>query len=429
MHFNGEYWLKPSDLGVGNIENLELGVNTSCYRVIDSEQEITPPPNATDSFRNFGLFYGLDDNLVALGFQNLTKVIQREQVHGRGYWVYPYMFSEEDITMPGKSPWTPREDLHHEGDVTLLIYHLGATYALEKGDDPLFATIPLNTTGLRVRDWTTENQEQRTSWGDQELFKPKKQTVAVLCNTTYLLCDSMDIPVESGNCLKLGGEKKVRAFVKAIREATGQEQVDSPRQGFLDLFADIAHFGGMDVAAAALNGIFASNLLIGTLKYQQFLDQVSGQQELTRLFLSTRTRFLLAARRAVLGEWIQPVVQMGFHADDILPTTVATKGLTAMCRATLIPDSKFKTTTAKPWIIVACVWLIVILLTYSTPLVLMFHWRWAEDIERKWMARTAVSLYKQLVVEQSIGTEIEITSFRPGSSGTNANTSALLGRR
>ncbi|KAH7323551.1 hypothetical protein BKA65DRAFT_511021 [Rhexocercosporidium sp. MPI-PUGE-AT-0058] len=429
LNFVGEYWLKPSDLGVGDIDGLDFGVAVNCYKVIDAEKELAPLPNNTRSFRHFGLFYGPPgptEDYADSPYPNLTTIIYREEVHGRGYYVYPYMLSEEDSSISGQSNWTPREDLHHEGDVLLLIYNLGAVYALEPGEDPLFATIPLNTSRLPATDWIDENPEQRQTWDGHQLFKSRTQTVSVVCNTSYILCDAVNIRRESGNnCLRLGGHKKVRAFAKKLRSSSTQQGADSSRQGFIDLLADIVHFSGLGNSAEAPNGVLASDLLVGDYKIQRFLDQISGQRELTRLFLSTRTRFLLAARRAVLNEWGERVLQLGFHTD-VVGRTEGNEALTAMCKATLIPDSNYKTTTARPWIIVACVWFVTVLLTYSAPLIRKCGWGWADEIERKWMPKKAESLHSQLVADHPTTSEMVSKGF--GSANSGVNTSPLLGK-
>ncbi|PVH80429.1 hypothetical protein DL98DRAFT_588534 [Cadophora sp. DSE1049] len=295
--------------------------------------------------------------------------------------------------------WRPREDLRHRGDISLLIYNVGAVYALEPGDDSMFATIPtvpLNMTEFQVKDWADQNIENRTEWNGRQLFKSRRQTVSVICNTTYGICDNINIPEESGYCLNLGGWQKVQAFADRLENASaGQNVSPSAREGFIDLMADIAQYSGMKESAEVINGVLANDLQVD-FKIQRFLDQISGHRELTRLFLSTRTRFILAARRAILIEWFERLEQMCFHASDIDGTVVGSTDLSAMCEATLIPDPNFKTTTARPWIITACVWLVVVLLTYSTPILRKLRWSWVEDIKQSWSSKRAKKLHHQL---------------------------------
>ena len=411
---------------------MKFGVATQCYKVIDKTQELAPPPNVTWPFRVFGLLYGPIEGLADVVYPNLTERIIREEAHGRGYNVHTYSVLQEDSSIPGdQSPWTPREDLHHDGDISLLIYHLGATYALEFGEDPLFQTVPLNKSSSAGSNWVDDNPERIVSWRGYDLFKPATQTVSVLCNTTYKLYDAKFIGKESGHYVELGGYKKLRAFVENLKNDTNRV-ADPPRLGFLELLADIAHFSGIEVSSAAPNGVLANNLLLSDViqqfdfKIQRFLDEISGQKELTRLFLSTRTRFILAARRAVLNEWMVPFLQLGFHFDEVVLSS-ENENLTAMCRATLIPDSDFKTTTARPWVIAACVWFVTVLLTYSAPVIRKFGWGLADEIERKWMLRKAGSLYNQLKRDQSVASEVGPKQFEPGNGGLN--TSSLLGGR
>ena len=126
----------------------------------------------------------------------------------------------------------------------------------------------------------------------------------------------------------------------------------------------------------------------------------------------------------MLNEWMVPFLQLGFHFDEVVLSS-ENENLTAMCRATLIPDSDFKTTTARPWVIAACVWFATVLLTYSAPVIRKFGWGLADEIERKWMLRKAGSLYNQLTRDQSVASEVGPKQFEPGNGGLN--TSSLLG--
>ncbi|KAH7346483.1 hypothetical protein BKA65DRAFT_594977 [Rhexocercosporidium sp. MPI-PUGE-AT-0058] len=302
-----------------------------------------------------------------------------------------------------------------------------STYALEHGEDPLFGTIPLNTSGKVASNWIDENQEHVKEWNGHFLFKPASQTVTVVCNTTYILCDSHLIPTTHGYCRRFGGYEELLALIIGLQEGTipGAE-ADPSRQGFVELLVNIVHYSSMDFSAVAVNGVFANNHLLWDLdhqfdlKIQRFLDQISGHRELTRLFLSTRMRFLLAARRAVLQEWLVPLQQQGSDYGDVMRSMLPpNENTSAMCKATLVPDSNYKTTTARPWIVVAFVWLVVVLITYSAPLVLMFHWKWAEDIEREWVARKVGNLHKRLQQGQPIDSEIRPRDLKSGKEATN----------
>jgi len=198
----------------------------------------------------------------------------------------------------------------------------------------------------------------------------------------------------------------------------------SARVGFIYLLADIAHYSGMKESAEVMNGVSANDILQADFKIQPFLDQISGHRELTRLFLSTRTRFMLAARRAVLNEWGHRVLQMGFHANDIDGTLVGRDILLEMCKATLIPNPNFKTTTARPWIITACVWLGIVMLTYSAPIIRMLRWRWVEDIEQSWSSKRANKLHHQLTRGRAPGFGSDLKEF--GSQSGQASRSPLL---
>ncbi|KAH9213553.1 hypothetical protein DL95DRAFT_506050 [Leptodontidium sp. 2 PMI_412] len=424
LSFHGQYTITPKDLGVGNLEGLNFTTRVDCYKVIDTERELAPPD--VEQLRPLGLFYGPSEVFAESSEPNMTLYIHREEVHGRGYYVSTFSMAEDDdLTGGGQVPWKPREDLRHQGDMSLLIYNLGAVYAFEPGEDSMFATIPLNTSMLPTMNWADQNIEKRKDWNGHQLFKSKRQTVSVICNTTYTLCDEINISKESGHCSRLGGHKKVQEFLERLQNSSNNDK-PSVREGFIYLLADIAKYSGMDQSAKVINGVSASDLLLVDFKIQPFLDQISGQRELTRLFLSTRTRFILAARRAVLDEWGYRVIQLGFHANDIDGTMAGNTDLAAMCQATLIPDPNFKTTTAKPWIITACVWFAIICLTYSSPLIRKFRWHWVEDIEQEWSSKKASKLHHQLM-ESSAGIEMQFKDIR--SQNEEERTPSLLERR
>ncbi|KAG4433735.1 hypothetical protein IFR05_010787 [Cadophora sp. M221] len=423
LSFHGKYTITPKDLGVGNLEGLNFTTTVDCYKVIDTERELAPPD--VEELRPLGLFYGPSQVFSESPDPNMTTYIYREEVHGSGYYVSTFSMAEEDDLAGGSQvAWKPREDLSHQGDMSLLIYKLGAVYAFEPGEDPMFATIPLNTSMLPAKDWADQNIEKRRDWNGHQLFKSKTQTVSIICNTTYTLCDEINISEESGHCSRLGGHKKVAKFLERVQNSSANDK-PSAREGFIYLLADIAKYSGMDESAKVINGVSASDLLLIDFKIQQFLDQISGQGELTRLFLSTRTRFILAARRAILDEWGYRVVQLGFHANDIDGTMVGNTDLGAMCQATLIPDPNVKTTTAKPWIITFCVWFAIVSLTYSSPIIRKFRWHWVEDIEQEWSSKKASKLHLQLM-KSSAGTEMQ---FKAIQSQDEEERAPSLGRR
>lgn len=407
LNFHGQYTISPRDLGVGNLNGLNFTTSVDCYKVIDSEQEPTAPQD--EQMQPVGLFYGPSRGLANSSEHNMTALIFREEVYGRSYYVLGFKMVEgDDLAEDGQTAWTPREDLRHQGDISLLIYNLGAVYALEPGDDSMFATIPLNTSRIPAKNWADQNLENRTGWNDRQLFKSKRQTVTVLCNTSYVICDHNTISQESAHCLNLGGWRKVQEFADSLQNASAKDNKPaSAREGFIYLLADIAHYSGMKESAEVVNGVSANDLLQADFKIQHFLDQISGHRELTRLFLSTRTRFILAARRAVLNEWGTRVLQMGFHVNDFDGTMVGNPDLSAMCQATLISDSNFKTTTARPWIIAACVWLAIVLLTYSAPVIRKLRWSWVEAIEQSWSSKRAIKLHHQLTRGSTHGFRID----------------------
>jgi len=425
MDFHGQYTISPRDLGVGNLEGLNFTTIVDCYKVIDSERQLTI--QQVQKMQPLGLFYGPSRHLANIPEPNLTAVIFRVDVYGRGYYVQAFKMAEDsDFLEGGQLPWKPREDLRHDGDLSLLIYNLGAVNALEPGDDSLFATIPLNTTkDPAAESWADQNLENSTEWNGKQLFKSKRQTVSVICNTTYRICDQVNVPEYSGNCEKFAGWKAVQVFADRLKnDSEARNMSVSARVGFIYLLADIAHYSGMKESAEVMNGVSANDILQADFKIQPFLDQISGHRELTRLFLSTRTRFMLAARRAVLNEWGHRVLQMGFHANDIDGTLVGRDILLEMCKATLIPNPNFKTTTARPWIITACVWLGIVMLTYSAPIIRMLRWRWVEDIEQSWSSKRANKLHHQLTRGRAPGFGSDLKEF--GSQSGQASRSPLL---
>ena len=286
----------------------------------------------------------------------------------------------------------------------------------------MFATIPLNTSKSEATKWEDQNIENFTDWNGFHLFKSRRQTVSVICNTTYTICDNVSISEESEYCLKLGGWQKAQAFANNVRDHSAGST--SARQGFIELMADIAHFSGMKESAEAVNGVLANDLLRVETKIQHFLDQISGYREITRLFLSTRTRFILAARRAILLEWQGKLRLMDFRLEDVDGTVLGSPNLSAMCETTLIPDSNFKTTTGRPWIITGCVWLGIVLLTYSAPVIRMLRWSWVEDIEQSWSSKRANKLHHQLTRGSAPGFGSDLKEF--GSQSGQASRSPLL---
>ncbi|KAK0119508.1 hypothetical protein ONS95_010953 [Cadophora gregata] len=422
MNFYGQYTISPRDLGVGNLEELNFTTAVDCYKDIDSEKQLTIP--TIQEMKPIGLFYGRSQEFAESPEPNMTAIILRAEVYGHGYYVLSLKMADGDQSND-QVAWKPRNDLYHEGDLSLLIYNLGAVYALEPGSDSLFATIPLNTTMIPTEDWAEQNLANRTEWNGQPLFKSRTQTVSVMCNTSYALCDHVNIPEEAGHCLDLGGWKQVQAFADRLQNNSAKDNKPaSAREGFIYLLADTAHYSGMKESAEVVNGISANDLLQADFKIQHFLDQISGHRELTRLFLSTRTRFILAARRAVLNEWGERVVQMGFHANDIDRTMVGNPDLSVMCKATFIPDTNFKTTTARPWIITACIWLAIVLLTYSAPMIRKLQWSWVEGIEQSWASKRANKLHHQLA---SMNTADIGTDFKDlGSRSEQASSLPLL---
>ena len=424
LGFWGQYTILPRDIGVGNLDGLNFTTSVTCYKVIDSEQQLADLD--LQQPRPIGLFYGPSTDIATSSHPNLTTKIFREQVYGQGYHILPLKMDElGGAAGSGPVEWTPREDLRHQGDISLLIYNLGAVYALEPGDDSMFATIPLSTSTSLARDWKDQNIENMTDRNGQQLFKSRWQTVSVICNTSYTLCDTINIPEESEYCLELGGWQKVRDFTTRLDNASLTDNAPpSARNGFIYMMADIARYSGMKESAEAINGVLANDLLQVDAKVQRFLEQISGHRELTRLFLSTRTRFMLAARRAILVEWEKPMRLVGFHLEDIDGTVFGGASLSAMCKATLIPDPDHKTTTAVPWIITACIWLAIVLLTYSAPVTRMLRWSWAENIKQSWSSKRASRLHHQLTRGSTQGFVSEMKDL--GSQIGQASRSPLL---
>ncbi|KAH7378862.1 hypothetical protein BKA64DRAFT_686827 [Cadophora sp. MPI-SDFR-AT-0126] len=398
LHFHGEYWITPADMGIGNVKDIQFGVETQCYKVTEAQVFLgfDAPSSSPFSYRRYGLMYGGragDENVHP---QNHTVRLYREESFGRGYFIESEVHYEDDNDPSFAGKWLPREDLVHSGDTSLLIYHIGATIALDLVDDPMFRTVPLNVTNVEAEKWEDENLEKTESVLDGPVFRPASQTVTVVCNTTYHICDKLTTSHLANGCNRVGGSIQLENFFLSAYWAQN-ETMDAARIGFVDLINFIVSRPGMQLSSGISNSVLASLDLDYGEKTQMNIKQAKGHKELTRLFLATRTRLLLAAQRATAAHlsFGTTAQKMGYRSEDVVGKI--TPGIEKLCAATLIRTPDYRITSAKPWVVVAVIWLSLVLMTYSAPLLIRLRWKQVTEATSRWRRREAGYLHARLV--------------------------------
>jgi hypothetical protein len=355
-----DYWLRLSDLKIGvdmETEGVEFGVLNTCYKV-ESHTKYLFEDDAGISV--YGLMYG--GNGIP-GFPNVTETFRREEIFGSGYSVSGHFNTPGFFDSVG---WAPNDTMTHDGDLSLLIYHLGAVSTQgSSSDDQLFAT----------------NSTSNLAFNNIPIYKALKMTIPIMCNTSFSICHTN----KPESCDPIGGTLALTEYANTMGNGIG----NGIKRGFLQLMglqtsipllADLAGTSDSVLASRALNG--------GTL--QQAPEWASGHAEIVRLVLAGRTKLATAAVRAS-SNWYQYAPTM----NGILLNT--SPALEAMCAATLIEDSAYITTSLFPLLSILGVGILAILLTFTGPIWRGIFWKHLSVFTMRWRLRGAGQLHRTSV--------------------------------
>jgi len=350
-----DYWITPSDLGIAtddSSEELEFGVLNTCYKV---ESHTKFLGNDSNGLELYGLMYG---GLGAGPYPNATEAVRPESEKlGYGYTLDP--FSQTKELFDGRQiGWTPNNTLLHDGDLTLLIYHLGNVASYEPITDPLFET----STPIKTGRLTT--------------YESLKMTVPIMCNTTFSVCHSSSEP-----CLPFNGTVALSSY------AEGMPKSKEVASGFLQLMGSETVIPLMGINAGTSESVLASHGL--SLKtFQEMPNQISGHSEIMRLALAGRSKLVTSAERAASG-WVKYIPT---GAQGLI--VVRNDAYRGMCRATHLDDPTKITTCAYRLLAMLIVGAVLILSTFAGPILRYLFWKQLCIFTICWRMRTAAQLHR-----------------------------------
>ncbi|KAI9770171.1 MAG: hypothetical protein M1839_003273 [Geoglossum umbratile] len=351
-----DYWLKPSDLSIAverEGKDIEFGVLNTCYKV--EQHTKLAPPDINTLGAVYWLMYGGND---IAGLPSVTDLYTDAELYGAGYYLIPAY----NIRDPTVRSWRPNNTLSHNGDRTLLVYHIGAVGSEGPSNDPVFAT--LDHTNLNAND-------------SSNYYWPVNTAVPIMCNTTFSVCRS-----NRQSCDNLNGTLALNAYTNRITDNTISK-------GFLELLGDEMAFPLLYEMARPSDAVLAGHsVTYGFVQAAPGL--ISGHSEIVRLVLAGRTRLTTAAIRAVDG-----------FAKYILPgaevMSSESPALHSMCSATLVPDNTRMSTTFFPPLGFLIFGLLAILLTFSGPVWERLFWKQLCVFTIRWRLRMVGQLHRETV--------------------------------
>ncbi|KAI9766152.1 MAG: hypothetical protein M1840_006719 [Geoglossum simile] len=351
-----DFWIKPSDLNIGadkGLEGVKFGVLNTCYKVESHTKVLREQDNGT---LVYGLMYG--GALGPTAEPGVTVEMFKEESFGNGYSL-DYFFNISVLT---EAPaWQANDTLSHDGDRTLLIYHIMAVVSNEPITDPLFATASDPIAG-----------------NDTSIYLAHKFTVPIMCNTSYSLCNTTNT---GKHCNLFNGGIELANYVDEMKG-------NSMSKGFLSLMVSETDVPMLYSLAGTTDSILASQTL-SLAKIQKAPGKISGHSEIMRLALASRMKLVTSATRAAetWGNYIP-------SWEHLL--TYRTPSLRALCKATLISDPERITTSLIPVLTILITGLVAILLTFTGPIWRLLFWKRLSVFTIRWRLRTVGQLHRSV---------------------------------
>ncbi|KAH7111889.1 hypothetical protein B0J11DRAFT_191629 [Dendryphion nanum] len=349
MSIDIEYWLKKSELRIGNLntsEDLDFGVLSSCYI---PERRVKPLTIHENGTQYYGFLYGKSD---ASNYSYVTHMYTPEERFGYGYTLFSVSNSRDE-----RDNWHPNITLDHNGDRTILFYHLGTVHNEGQSKDPLFRT------------------QNTPAYGN--MYLPVKAIVPVMCNTTYAFCSKQD-------CTSLNGSHAVWELVHQY-EKHGQ----STAMAFLALMGSNIIYPPLNFMTGSSESILAGRTLVDET-VQKAPGEISSYSELTRLALAGRAMLVMSAERAASG-WRR-------YTRDIPKAPVSMPdAVLQQCQWTLVRDAAHITTSAPAILAISMVGGLVLLLTFIGPALRLLSWKPLFIFTIRWRLRTAAHLHRTTI--------------------------------
>ncbi|RSL91338.1 hypothetical protein CEP51_000338 [Fusarium floridanum] len=348
-----DYWVKQSEVGIGSkssSRHAEFGVLTTCYKPEYRRKFLRTEEDGTNTY---GLLYGTSSSTG--GDEYVTEEFSVEERFCYGY----DLFAHFNSSGPSKvSIWEPNSTLIHDGDLTLLFYHIRLILSPTTSDDPVFTTNNTKVGGA---------------------YRYTRAIVPIMCNTSYAYC-----PGGTESCVSLGGSDGVGEYLNNTRSHQGRNM------GFLELMWINTWIPLLSIIPGSSESVYASRTLsLGSTQLAP--REISGHAEIVRLALASRMVLLTSATRAV-SNWRN-------YVSSKLPVWAVetTEEQLETCRLTLMESSGKITTSGVSILIVVLIGSILFLLTFIGPLLRLIFWKKMCVPMIRWRLRTAPHLHRMTV--------------------------------
>ncbi|PVI00417.1 hypothetical protein DM02DRAFT_395496 [Periconia macrospinosa] len=349
MNIDIEYWLKKSELRIGNpntSENLEFGVLNSCYLLERRAKLLTTDG---DGRQEYGFLYGDSKHQ---NYSYVTSTWTPEERFGYGYTLLSLSNTgdERDI-------WKPNATLDHNGDRTILFYHIGTIFNKGQSKDPLFRT-------------------EDTPYGE-DTYGPVRPIIPVMCNTTYALCLNQ-------HCASINGSD---ALLNLTIEY--EKRGENTTMAFLFLMWSNVIIPPLSFMTGSSESILAGRTLSDETT-QLAPWEISGHSELVRLALAGRAMLVTSAERAASG-WRKYTTGVPAEPGETLEAVLQ------QCRWTLVQDATRITTSGRSILIISVVGGLLLLLTFTGPVLRLLCWKPLFIFTIRWRLRTAAHLHRTTI--------------------------------
>ncbi|KAH6889446.1 hypothetical protein B0T10DRAFT_561912 [Thelonectria olida] len=346
-----DFWVKQSQLGIASrapSRNAEFGVLNTCYKL---QLRVKLVREWQDGADTYGLLYGTGSNTN--GTPYVTEQFTPAEKFGYGYNLFSHFTG-----MSGDSHWKPNKTLDHDGDLTILFYHIGNILSPSPSDDPLFGTSSTLANGT-------------------DIYSYAQAIVPIICNTSYAYC-----PGGGEECVSLSNNDAVGQYVYKHENSS-----NSASLGFLELMWINTWVPLFHMFPGSSESVYASRTL--SLGSSQLAPRaISGHAELVRLALASRMLLLTSANRAVSGwrKYVSPglPVRKVPLQDEQLDT----------CRLTLMPRPGKITTSGWEILIIILVGGVLLLLSFTGPVLRFLFWKQLCIFTIRWRLRTAPHLHR-----------------------------------
>ncbi|KAM5349918.1 hypothetical protein ACJ41O_006423 [Fusarium nematophilum] len=346
-----DFWIKRSQLGISSktpSKDVEFGVLNTCYKLEYHRRFLRIEEDGTQTY---GLLYGTSSETN--GTEYVTEEFVPEERFCYGYDLFSHFNTSGSSSV---SLWTPNNTLLHDGDRTILIYHIRSILSPLPSDDPVFAT---NSTPIRGS------------------YHYLRGIVPIMCNTTYAYCSGGE-----KDCVSLGGTDAVAEYLYGKPRSSHDRNL-----GFLELMWVNTWIPLFSMFPGSSESVYASRTL--SLGSNQLAPrEISGHSEIVRLALASRMLLLNSATRAVSG-WRN-------YVSSGLPVwkTETTQEQLDTCQLTLMEDPGHITASAWSIITIVVIGGVLLLLSFTGPLLRFVFWRWLCVFTVRWRLRTAPHLHR-----------------------------------